>query len=41
MRITSKTNSFSISPANSSKFEAPSYPDLLCHLHKEIRVQLN
>jgi protein transport protein SEC24 len=26
---------------DSGKYEAPSYVDLLCHLHKEIRAQLN
>ena len=29
------------SALSSQRNEAPSYVDLLCHLHKEIRAQLN
>jgi protein transport protein SEC24 len=36
-----KKTHMSATAGDSGKYEAPSYVDLLCHLHKEIRAQLN
>ncbi|RWS25995.1 transport Sec24C-like protein, partial [Leptotrombidium deliense] len=33
--------SAAVGSPDSAKYEAPTYVDLLCHLHKEIRAQLN